>query len=283
VPTSTPPLFALTWALPARLAFIPRPSRPCHACSGACWPPPGLSPETLRCTSLGELGAGSPVNLERSLRPDSRMGGHFVQVLRPGLTCLARALHWPPILPASRPTCLATIRCSPGIFPRPPCSARAHAQGKAPSLWQSHMRFTPPLCVDGGWCQGHVDATGTIVSFNEEGDSLWVRVKAPESLMPYIVPKVRLSPPLSLASPLSLPNPLSSSLFLHLSFLRARSPTLPHYLFAAQRPLILAIEGVASDLCAAATVLLLRSAPGVGRATSPLMERRSQCVMSMTR
>ncbi|KAL0905690.1 hypothetical protein M5K25_024130 [Dendrobium thyrsiflorum] len=39
----------------------------------------GLSPETLRKTSLGELGPGSPVNLERALQPTSRMGGHFVQ------------------------------------------------------------------------------------------------------------------------------------------------------------------------------------------------------------
>lgn len=39
----------------------------------------GLSPETLRKTSLGELGPGSPVNLERALQPISRMGGHFVQ------------------------------------------------------------------------------------------------------------------------------------------------------------------------------------------------------------
>jgi riboflavin synthase len=41
----------------------------------------GLSPETLRRTSLGGLGPGSPVNLERALTPESRMGGHFVQVL----------------------------------------------------------------------------------------------------------------------------------------------------------------------------------------------------------
>lgn len=41
----------------------------------------GLSPETLRKTSLGGLGPGSPVNLERALTPESRMGGHFVQVL----------------------------------------------------------------------------------------------------------------------------------------------------------------------------------------------------------
>ena len=36
-------------------------------------------PETLRRTSLGSLTAGSHVNLESALRPDSRMGGHFVQ------------------------------------------------------------------------------------------------------------------------------------------------------------------------------------------------------------
>lgn len=35
-------------------------------------------PETLKATSLHNLKIGSPVNLERSLRPDSRMGGHFV-------------------------------------------------------------------------------------------------------------------------------------------------------------------------------------------------------------
>ena len=35
--------------------------------------------ESLKKTTLGKLRAGSPVNLERALRPDSRMGGHFVQ------------------------------------------------------------------------------------------------------------------------------------------------------------------------------------------------------------
>ncbi|KOM50305.1 hypothetical protein LR48_Vigan08g113200 [Vigna angularis] len=39
----------------------------------------GLSPETLRKTSLSELEPGSPVNLERAVTPTSRMGGHFVQ------------------------------------------------------------------------------------------------------------------------------------------------------------------------------------------------------------
>ena len=36
-------------------------------------------PETLRRTALGEKQPGAPVNLERSLRADSRLGGHIVQ------------------------------------------------------------------------------------------------------------------------------------------------------------------------------------------------------------
>jgi len=36
-------------------------------------------PETLRCTTLGGLVEGDSVNLERSLRADTLLGGHFVQ------------------------------------------------------------------------------------------------------------------------------------------------------------------------------------------------------------
>ncbi|KAI5071698.1 hypothetical protein GOP47_0013949 [Adiantum capillus-veneris] len=75
----------------------------------------GLAPETLRRTSLGEVTPGFYVNLERSLQPTSRMGGHFVQ--------------------------------------------------------------------------GHVDGTGTIVSLNKEGDSLWVKVRTSVDVLRYIVPK----------------------------------------------------------------------------------------------
>src|SRR5438045_8186254 len=38
-----------------------------------------VSPETLRVTTLGALKRGTAVNLERPLRADSRVGGHFVQ------------------------------------------------------------------------------------------------------------------------------------------------------------------------------------------------------------
>ncbi|MFT5108006.1 MAG: riboflavin synthase [Pseudoalteromonas tetraodonis] len=38
-----------------------------------------LLAETLRVTNLGDLETGSLVNLERALRADQRLGGHFVQ------------------------------------------------------------------------------------------------------------------------------------------------------------------------------------------------------------
>ena len=37
-----------------------------------------LLEETVRLTNVGQVGAGGVVNLERSLRPDGKMGGHFV-------------------------------------------------------------------------------------------------------------------------------------------------------------------------------------------------------------
>src|SRR5712675_1532133 len=38
-----------------------------------------VGPETVRVTTLGTIARGSVVNLERPLRADSRLGGHFVQ------------------------------------------------------------------------------------------------------------------------------------------------------------------------------------------------------------
>jgi riboflavin synthase len=38
-----------------------------------------VSPETLSRTSLARVAVGAPVNLERSVRADSRLGGHVVQ------------------------------------------------------------------------------------------------------------------------------------------------------------------------------------------------------------
>ena len=39
----------------------------------------GLSPETLRRTTLGRVTAGTRLNLERAVRAGDRLGGHFVQ------------------------------------------------------------------------------------------------------------------------------------------------------------------------------------------------------------
>jgi riboflavin synthase len=57
------------------------------ACSGACLTVTRLEPgqfaadvsrETLERTTLGGLGAGSPVNLEKALRAGQALGGHYV-------------------------------------------------------------------------------------------------------------------------------------------------------------------------------------------------------------
>ncbi len=46
---------------------------------GEDWFRVGLAPETLRRTTLGQLRAGDPVNLERAVAAGQRMGGHYVQ------------------------------------------------------------------------------------------------------------------------------------------------------------------------------------------------------------
>jgi riboflavin synthase len=49
--------------------------------------------ETLRRSSLGALVPGSPVNLERAARVDSRLGGHIVQGHVDGVATLAAVGH----------------------------------------------------------------------------------------------------------------------------------------------------------------------------------------------
>lgn len=46
---------------------------------GENWFQVDTMPETMRCTALGHLQPGSPVNLERSLAANGRIGGHMVQ------------------------------------------------------------------------------------------------------------------------------------------------------------------------------------------------------------
>lgn len=52
-----------------------------------------VSPETLRVTTLGGLAPGHRVNLERSLRADARLGGHFVLG---HVDAVAEILDWRP-------------------------------------------------------------------------------------------------------------------------------------------------------------------------------------------
>jgi riboflavin synthase len=54
--------------------------------SGADWFEVFLAEETVAKTYLGELAAGDPVNLERALRADARLDGHFVQGHVDGVT-----------------------------------------------------------------------------------------------------------------------------------------------------------------------------------------------------
>lgn len=46
---------------------------------GDSWVEADVSPETLRISSLARVKVGSLLNLERPLRADARLGGHFVQ------------------------------------------------------------------------------------------------------------------------------------------------------------------------------------------------------------
>jgi riboflavin synthase len=69
-----------------------------------------LGPETLRVTTLGGLMPGQSVNLERPLKADGRLGGHFVlghvdgigrvEEMRPDSESLWLTVSFPPVLSA---------------------------------------------------------------------------------------------------------------------------------------------------------------------------------------
>jgi riboflavin synthase len=69
-----------------------------------------VGPETARITALGLLRRDQPVNLERAMRADSRVGGHFVQGHVDGLGVVAEIRpdgdsHW------------LTVTFDPGLAP----------------------------------------------------------------------------------------------------------------------------------------------------------------------
>ncbi|KAJ4975282.1 hypothetical protein NE237_000388 [Protea cynaroides] len=57
------------------------------------------------------------------------------------------------------------------------------------SLVNLERAVQPSTRMGGHFVQGHVDGTGEIVSFEPEGDSLWVKVKTAPEVLKYIVPK----------------------------------------------------------------------------------------------
>ena len=67
---------------------------------GQDWFDADASNETLSLTTLGSLQAGAPVNLERAMRPDDRLGGHLVSGHVDGIGTVesvtpdARAQRW---------------------------------------------------------------------------------------------------------------------------------------------------------------------------------------------
>jgi riboflavin synthase len=75
-----------------------------------------IGPETARVTTLGSLRQGAVVNLERSMRADSRFGGHFVQGHVDAVTAVTRVrrqgdAHW---LTVSVPPALAALVVNKG-------------------------------------------------------------------------------------------------------------------------------------------------------------------------
>ncbi len=73
-----------------------------------------LLAQTLRVTGLGDLAVGDPVNLERALSVDARLGGHFVQST--GSNTMWFALLW--IIPAQDiAIVVATNSGQPNAFP----------------------------------------------------------------------------------------------------------------------------------------------------------------------
>ncbi len=69
----------------------------------------GLAPETLDRTNLGSVGEGDAVNLERSLTPNSRIGGHFVQGHVDGLGIVTS-------LRPDRDSVWVTVKVDPGLM-----------------------------------------------------------------------------------------------------------------------------------------------------------------------
>ena len=76
---------------------------------GEDWFRVGLAPETLKKTSLGASKEGAQVNLERSVTPTTRMGGHYVQGHVDGTGTLSS-------IERDADALLVRIECPPGLM-----------------------------------------------------------------------------------------------------------------------------------------------------------------------
>jgi riboflavin synthase len=98
-----------------------------------------LLEETFRRTNFGQLNAGSEVNLERALRADGRIGGHFVQ----GHVDCTAALK-------ARETQLRDLRL----------------EFELPARFARYAAWKGSICVNG--------VSLTVASLSEESFSVWI-------------------------------------------------------------------------------------------------------------
>ncbi|HEY5954756.1 MAG TPA: riboflavin synthase [Terrimicrobiaceae bacterium] len=98
-----------------------------------------LLEETLRRTNLGALAAGSEVNLERALRADGRLGGHFVQ---------------------------GHVDCTAALRARDDQGSDLRLDFELPAAFSRYVAWKGSICVNG--------VSLTVAGLNEESFSVWI-------------------------------------------------------------------------------------------------------------
>ena len=98
-----------------------------------------LLEETLRRTSLGALAAGSEVNLERALRADGRLGGHFVQ---------------------------GHVDCTAALRARDDQGSDLRLEFELPAAFSRYVAWKGSICVNG--------VSLTVAGLHEESFSVWI-------------------------------------------------------------------------------------------------------------
>jgi riboflavin synthase len=98
-----------------------------------------LLEETLRRTNLGEINAGSEVNLERALPADGRIGGHFVQ---------------------------GHVDCTAALITREVQIRDLRLEFELPARFSRYVTWKGSICVNG--------VSLTVASLGEESFSVWI-------------------------------------------------------------------------------------------------------------